>query len=517
MLANLHTARTGGAYPLEVMLLAATLLLLPAEDPAEDPAWVAHRGASWIAPENTLSAVRAALVHAPEFIEIDVHRTRDGALVVLHDQDLARTTGRAGRVAELEWEAVRGADAGYAERFGKAYAGEPVPLLEEVLDAVEDTATGVMIEVKAQGAGGPAARLVAARGEEARHVLASFHIDVVVDASLAAPDLRTLYLVSDPGPEHVELARRCGAAILGVGHRAADAKLRAATTRAGLELWTWTVDDPLRVDALRALRVDGVISNRVALVRPGRLANGVTAHRGDSLAHPENTVPALRAGIVQGADWLELDVYRCASGELVVTHDPSTLRVAGVDLAVGEASYADLAALDVAAGFRSERGLSLAEVPPAHMPTLAEVLELVRTQDRTHVSIQPKNDCVDACVALVRRLGVEAWVGFNDGDLAKMRRVKQLAPELHVFWDVDATPEHVEVARSLGFEAMVMPHAAVTAEKCARLRALGIEPGAWTVNDPARMAALLDLGVERIYTDGPAVLLRLRTLRARSW
>ena len=67
--------------------------------------WIAHRGDSAHAPENSLAAIRAAfeLTPAPHFVEIDVHASRDGELVVIHDDDLARTTGTSGRVSRSDW------------------------------------------------------------------------------------------------------------------------------------------------------------------------------------------------------------------------------------------------------------------------------------------------------------------------------------------------------------------------------------------------------------------------------
>lgn len=238
---------------------------------SEGPTWIAHRGNSSVAPENTLAAVRSALdlPRAPHFVEIDVYFTADRELAVIHDSTLDRTTDKTGAVAELSWAEVRRADAGFADRFGDSFRGERVPALAEVLDAVAGTHTGIMIEVKAHGVGGPAARLVAERGELDRHVLASFHADVVVDASLAAPGLRTLLLVGDPGLEHVELARRVGASILGASHEAITRELVEAAHSADLELWAWTVDDPERAAELLALGVDGVISNTVEAISAG--------------------------------------------------------------------------------------------------------------------------------------------------------------------------------------------------------------------------------------------------------
>ena len=107
-----------------------------------------------IAPENTLAAVRAAIDVGATAVEVDVHRTRDGALVVLHDCTLARTTdveqrlpGKGPwRVADLTYEEIARLDAG--GWHDPAYAGERVPLLRDVLELLRGSGTGLLLEVK---------------------------------------------------------------------------------------------------------------------------------------------------------------------------------------------------------------------------------------------------------------------------------------------------------------------------------------------------------------------------------
>lgn len=243
------------------------------------------------------------------------------------------------------------------------------------------------------------------------------------------------------------------------------------------------------------------------------LHNGVTAHRGDSVHFPENTMPALLAGIEAGADWIELDIFRTSDNQLVVIHDASTKRTGDRELLVATATYEQLQAIDVAIGFRRQHQQTLAQCPPAQIPLLKDVLRNVMQQHRTRVSIQPKMDCVADAIALVKQLGAERWVGFNDGNLKYMQQVKSLAPEIPVFWDRGPhtnIDEDLTVAQRHGFEALVIHHSGITEEKVAKVRQARLEIGAWTVNQPARMIELLDLGVQRIYTDDPRALLSVR-------
>lgn len=245
--------------------------------------------------------------------------------------------------------------------------------------------------------------------------------------------------------------------------------------------------------------------------------NGVTAHRGDSGERPENTMPAFASGLASGADWIELDVFRTKDGKIVVIHDATTGRVGDRDLAVKGSTYDELKSVDVATDFRRRRGLTVEQLPPLAPPLLEDVLRLAMEQRRARVSIQPKMDCVADAVAVVDSLKARAWVGFNDGNLDYMSAVKRLAPGVPVFWDRPANSdidEDIRIARERGFESLVINHEGVTPEKVAKIHAAGLSAGAWTVQAPDLMRKLLDMGVDRIYTDRPRALLDIKRTRA---
>lgn len=269
----------------------------------------------------------------------------------------------------------------------------------------------------------------------------------------------------------------------------------------------------LALAALLMVRVTGVFAG----APDGFLHNGVTAHRGDCAGHPENTMPAFRSALELGADWIELDIFRTRDGKLAVSHDRTTGWVGDKDLVVPESTYDELQAVDVAAGFRREHGQTLAECPKHTIPLLEEALQLVMTQNRTRLSIQPKMDCVAEAVELVKRLGAEKWAGFNDSNLQYMARVKDLLPALPVFYDRSQTNlvEDIRLARQHGFQALVLHRSLINEERVRLIQAAGLEAGAWTVNDEAEMKHLLDLGLDRVYTDYPGRLLALQRERAR--
>lgn len=238
-------------------------------------------------------------------------------------------------------------------------------------------------------------------------------------------------------------------------------------------------------------------------------SNGVTAHRGNSIDFPENTIPAFRDAIEAGADWIECDIFLTADRRLAVIHDATTGRVGDRDLSVAGSTYEQLLGVDVATGFRKHHRKTIRECPPERIPLLEDVLRLVMAQDRTRVSIQPKMSCVGDALALVGRLNAQRWVGFNDGNLSYMAEVKRLAPQIPVFWDLSSlnARRDIATARRWGFEAIVLKASAATPDAISAIRNAGLSAGVWTVNREDDWKRFLGAGVDRIYTDRPRQLL----------
>ena len=213
---------------------------------------------------------------------------------------------------------------------------------------------------------------------------------------------------------------------------------------------------------------------------------------------PENTLPGFRSGIALGADWLELDAHLSRDGILVVCHDATTGRTMDRDLVIADTDWAELRELHSGA---------------APLPRLREVIELAMAQRRTRLSIQPKADCVPEIVALVHELGADEWIGFNDGDVRKLRQAREWLPDAWIFLDtppgIDGVEAPIATARKHRFQSIVLHHSTVTPGRVAAIHAAGLEAGAWTVNDPERMRAMLRTGLTRLYTDAPARFLAL--------
>ncbi len=166
---------------------------VPVKTPRFSTRIIAHRGYSSRYPENTLSAIRAAVDAGADMVEIDVQLTKDNAIVVMHDQSVYRTTNGAGLVKDLTLEQIRSLDAG--SKFDAKFAGELVPTLEEALDAVHGKAM-LNIEVKNVGSEGARtfmaqqiAALVARRNDTSHVQVMAFDSDFMKEMRRTAPGM----------------------------------------------------------------------------------------------------------------------------------------------------------------------------------------------------------------------------------------------------------------------------------------------------------------------------------------
>jgi glycerophosphoryl diester phosphodiesterase len=218
---------------------------------------IAHRGASGERPENTLPAYELALAQSADMIEIDLHRTRDAAVVITHDEQLAGLGGR-GEIADASLAEVRALDAG---------GGERVPLLDEVLDRFGpriafnlELKRGTRSDYPSLEADALAA--VTRRGILARTLFSSFYDSVLARLRALSPEARIALLLS---PEHadepLERARRLGAEAINPWRGLVRRELVEAAHAAGLAVYVFTVDELPEMQRLLALGVDGLFTN----------------------------------------------------------------------------------------------------------------------------------------------------------------------------------------------------------------------------------------------------------------
>jgi len=216
---------------------------------------IGHRGAAALAPENTWAGFDLALALGVDAIETDVRATRDGVLVLLHDELLNRTTDGTGPVQETDWAAVQCLDAG--AWFDARYAGEQIPALEATL-ARYGQRTHLVLEIKQEGVEAATLAMVRSAGLLERVTFTSFSFPIVAWLKSTCPEARAGYLSPEVGPEAVERAIEAGLDQFCPPAGSMTRTLVLDWQRRGLDVRAWGVRDvELMQRAVRA-GVDGM-------------------------------------------------------------------------------------------------------------------------------------------------------------------------------------------------------------------------------------------------------------------
>lgn len=227
---------------------------------------IAHRGASSQTPENTLTSFERALKIGVDLVELDVHMTADGEIVVIHDSTLDRTTDSKGSVKELTLAQIKQADAG--SWFDPKFTGEKVPTLGEVLDLVWGKAL-TLIEIKPDDISTPVVKAVEKYDAIDEVVIQSFNPKVVKEVRAINPNIPTSLLVGGirfikkrrQGVKLVQKAIEQNANALSISFGVVSPELVEEIHLRGLTVWTWTVNELSEIEAVIEAGVDGVISD----------------------------------------------------------------------------------------------------------------------------------------------------------------------------------------------------------------------------------------------------------------
>lgn len=220
----------------------------------------AHRGASAYAPENTMAAFEMALEMGADAIELDVQMSRDGYLVVVHDPVLERTTDGQGFVKDYTLQELQRFDAG--AWFNERFRGERIPTLADVFELVRGRAMlnveFKLMPIRYPGIQEALLKLIRDTG---------FPMDDLVVSSFEHPSLLRLQSLEDriataPLFTHYPTALRAlPGSIMHPHWGVVDEEFMAKARAEGRKVNVWTADDPRAWERLRALHVDGIITN----------------------------------------------------------------------------------------------------------------------------------------------------------------------------------------------------------------------------------------------------------------
>jgi glycerophosphoryl diester phosphodiesterase len=237
---------------------------------------IAHRGASFTAPENTLAAVRLAWELGADGVEIDIRQSVDGRIVLMHDPTAKRTTGAGLAVHDTTSSELRTLDAGLLKT--DRYAGEKIPFLEEV---ISDIPNGRMlfIEIKCvAGIFGALEKIIDDSGNSAQLAIIGFNADTMAAAKIRFPLIPVYWLCDaasdertgnpcahDPRLIDAALKRNFqGLSLNSVGITPEFAELSRSR---GIKLYAWTVNDPEEAKRLIGIGVHGLVTDRPGWLR----------------------------------------------------------------------------------------------------------------------------------------------------------------------------------------------------------------------------------------------------------
>ena len=234
------------------------------------------------------------------------------------------------------------------------------------------------------------------------------------------------------------------------------------------------------------------------------------AHRGASREQPENTLPSFARALERGADALELDVHATRDGVLVASHDPDGTRMAGVPIAIADATWDEVSRWDAGWGVRNGDGSRPFVGRGIGLPSLEQILDAF---PGVPLNVDLKAPVADLTVRLLHRLGAAERVCLASFQARTLRRVRALG------YHGETSLGRSEVARLLALPAALqrgvlapparvaqLPISLARPWVIARCKALGLRVDYWTVNDPALARRLCELGADGIMTDDPALI-----------
>jgi len=226
--------------------------------------WViAHRGASGLAPENTMAAFERAVELGVLFIETDLHLTRDARFVAIHDATLERTTNGRGKVSDFTLAELRGLDNGIW--YDRQYEGQRLPTLEDILEFARKRDVVFYLEVKYEAAWGMHHALVGALQKEqdaARTIVISFDASTIESVRKLDASIMTGLLIEEGNHNGaVRKALDVGARQICPRNSLVTNELVAEAHSADLLVATWTVDDADEMRRVIAAGADGVMTD----------------------------------------------------------------------------------------------------------------------------------------------------------------------------------------------------------------------------------------------------------------
>ncbi len=221
----------------------------------EKPFIIGHRGIMAYEPENTLRSVKKALTYA-DLVEIDVHMSKDGHVVVIHDSEVDRTTNGTGKVKDMTLKELKKLDAGRGER---------IPTLQEVIDLIKGKKK-LIIEIKSSGAEEKVIQIIENNNLKDDVIIVSFYHPVVKKIKELS-DIKTGVIFSSQPVNAVKLALDANADIMLPNWKYITPEMVEDAHKHGLLIFSWTIDEPNDIKRMVEMGVDGIATNKADVAK----------------------------------------------------------------------------------------------------------------------------------------------------------------------------------------------------------------------------------------------------------
>lgn len=245
-------------------LAISTFLLLFVLNITAQNTFIAHRGASFLAPENTVAAAKLAWDLGADGVECDIHLSKDNRLMVIHDADTKRTcTGKKNlEIADSPSTLLRDLDAGTWK--DAKYKGEKIPFLAEMVETVPEGKT-LVVEIKCgSDVIPPLVRFMEKCRKRGQIIFICFDWNTIVEVKKTFPDNKCYWLSSSKKglSKKIREAAENGLDGVNLGYSVIDEEVVKIAKENNLEVLAWTVDDPVEAKRLTELGVTKITTNR---------------------------------------------------------------------------------------------------------------------------------------------------------------------------------------------------------------------------------------------------------------
>lgn len=223
---------------------------------------VAHRGASGYAPENTLTAAKLGWEQGALAVEVDVHQSSDDKIIVIHDKNTKRTSGEDIEVSRAAYNQLKELDVGSWK--DEHYAGEPIPLLKDIVDAIPD-GKKLVVEIKSDKKIVNLIELEFKNHPKAEQLIfIAFDYETIVAVKKSFPENKAFWLSSRLKSDvrsELEKVKSDGLDGVDLNYKMITAELMEVAKILGLEVHTWTVDNPEKAAELYHLGIYSITTN----------------------------------------------------------------------------------------------------------------------------------------------------------------------------------------------------------------------------------------------------------------